>query len=176
MAAVPVTRTWVAGEVVTAPHFNDNIRDVLLYLLARPLAVLRNTVSQTVSSATWASLLMNTEDADTAGGHSTSSNTSRYTAVYPGWYRHSGLYSPAANATGRRGTRWAVNGTAVASSQAMVQATSASETSVTAITKLIFLAVNDYSELQAFQESGGSLGTKTTSEQQNGSSIIWESN
>lgn len=176
MATVPVTRTWVPGEVVTAPHFNDNIRDVLLYLLAKPIVQCRQTTTaQTLTNNTWTNITFNTEDVDSSGMHSTSSNTDRFVAVYPGWYRFSGAPSFASNATSYRGARWAKNGTAIDSAN-IIQAAVAAITAVHALSVLIFLPVGEYATLQALQNSGGNLDTSVVSSAQSTVNGEWVSN
>lgn len=177
MATVPVTRTFVAGEVVTAPHFNDNIRDPLNFLLAPPILEVRNiTTAQSISDNTWTPFTFNTEDVDSSGMHSTSSNTSRATAVYPGWYQFSGATSFEANSTGQRGARWAKNGTELDGGEALAIATSSFAPSIVARTKQIFLNVNDYVELQGYQNRGSALNSSILTTTQAGMSARWVSN
>lgn len=177
MAAVPVTRTWVAGEVVTAPHFNDNIRDVLLYLLAKPTMMLRQTsAAQTLTTGTWTDITFNTEDQDSSGMHSTVSNTARATAVYPGWYRPTGGVGFVSNATGLRGTRWARGGTPLDFGGPVDNATNGNATYKLAASPLVFFNVGDYLTLQGIQTSGGNLNTEVTSTIQSFFAIGWESN
>lgn len=159
MATVPVTRTWVAGEVVTAAHFNNNIRDVLNYLLAPPIFRARQTVAQSVANSTDTVITFTTEDVDSAGGHSNSSNTSRYTYVYPGWMRHSGGICYVSNATGIRLLDWAKNGTGVEGTRTILPAISGFVHSMAARTEHIFGNVGDYVELRSLQSSGGALNT-----------------
>jgi hypothetical protein len=77
--------TFTAGEVVTPSNLNNNTVSAFAFSSAPPLAVLRQTVLQTSLSG-WASVLFDTEDEDSDGGHSTVTNTSRYTAQTAGWY------------------------------------------------------------------------------------------
>jgi len=175
MATVPITRTAVAGEVTLAAHFNANIRDVLNFLLAPPIFELRQTAAQTLTTGVWTALTFDVEDLDSAGGHSTVTNTSRYTAVYPGWYQYGGGYGTAANAGGVRGTRPAVNGTTLNGGNTL-EVGSANATAYPSRTKHIFLNVTDYAELQAFQSSGGNLATAITADQQSSNSGRWVSN
>lgn len=177
MATVPVTRTWVAGEVVTAPHFNDNIRDVLLYLLARPIFQGRQTSAQSIPDNTVTAVTFNAEDVDSAGGHSTSTNTSRYTAVYPGWYRASPAASFAANATGARALEVSRNGTLINGSGVIVPAmTGGISHRMAGRTIMSFLNVGDYLETSVFQNSGGALNTAVGGVEQSTFCVSWESN
>lgn len=128
-----------------------------------PRARLRQTSAQSIANNTYTSLLFNVEDYDSAAGHSTSSNTSRYTCQVAGLYRLSGKVGWAGNATGRRASAWAVNGTQVDGTEIAIIATSGAGVEHPAATIDVQLAVSDYVELQGFQESGGSLNTNVSS-------------
>lgn len=178
MATVPVTRTWVAGEVVLASHFNTNIRDVLNFLLARPIFKGRQTVAQTLTTGVATVITFDVEDVDSAGGHSTVSNTGRYTAVYPGWYSTGGGIAYAANATGVRTTGWRINGTAIPSGFTLYAAGMATN-SLQEGTRpgMVFLNVNDYLELIGTQTSGGNLNTAVGATGEQPDMVVrWESN
>lgn len=176
MATVPVTRTAVAGEVTLASHFNTNIRDPLNFLLAPPIFRGRQTVLQAIANNTSVPLTIDVEDVDSAGGHSTVSNTSRYTAVYPGWYGHAGAVCWESNATGVRIIDWAKNGTGINGSRATVTPVTGVITSQLARTDKTFLNVGDYLELLPFQNSGGSRNTAVTGVEQSSFSLIFDSN
>lgn len=175
MTALPVTRVWTAGEVVTATEMNDNLSAVLNFLMQSPLVRCRSTIVQSLANNTLTPINFDTEDVDNAGMHSTSVNTSRMTAVYPGWYRVTGQVCTGVSSTGRRGGQWQVNGSARSASTAYV----AAPTGVPEVpmrTTSLFLNVGDYVELCAFQDSGGSLNTVISGTQdQIGVEVKWES-
>lgn len=176
MTAVPATRTWVAGEVVTDTHFNTNIRDVLNFLLARPIFKGYQTVSQNVATATFTAVTLDSEMVDSAGGHSTVSNTSRYTGVYAGWYDKGGGAAFAANATGRRLARTTVNG-AVVNGSASGTPAGASIIPFAYRADRVFLNVGDILEDLVFQDSGGTLATfVTNAEYYSSMTLTWTSN
>src|SRR5690348_4800830 len=112
MTATPTVHTFAAGEIATAANINL-FGTAINFLMARPILEIRQTTNQSVSSSSTPTtpITYTTEDADTSGMHSTSSNTSRATAVYPGWYSFSGNVAFVANSTGSRGLAGAVNGT-----------------------------------------------------------------
>jgi len=178
MTAVPSTRIFVAGEVVLASYFNTNINGPVNFLLAPPILEIRQiTTGQVIATATWTSITYNTEDVDSSGMHSTSTNTSRATAVYPGWYQQDGAAPFPSNATGVRGVRHAVNGTvANGSSTLFVAFAGGSGPNVPSRTKHLFLNVNDYSEVQCFQNSGGNLTLAITADEAANMSLRWVSN
>ena len=61
--------------------------------VAKDLAYLRRTTSQSLTASVWTATLFDAEDIDAANGHSTTTNTSRYTAVAAGKYRITGAVS-----------------------------------------------------------------------------------
>lgn len=177
MATVPVSRTWVAGEIVTAAHFNTNIRDVLNWLLAPAICKVRQTAAQTLTTGVAAAIVMDAEDVDSTGMHSTVTNPSRLTAVYPGQYMHGGGISYAINATGVRTTGWRVNGVAVADGATLRPAFASFSAQMPARTIMSYLNVGDYVELWGTQTSGGNLNTAVAnSGEQPGASVHWISN
>lgn len=175
MATVPVQITWVVGQVVTAAQLNANVRDAVNFLLAPPMAELRQTVQQSIpTGGSGAALLFDAEDLDRDNGHSTVTNTSRYTAQTPGWYQGSGGGSSFVGA-GRRTFWWNVNGTSLNASEAGLTAGPAA-TAPAARTKQMFMNIGDYLELIMWQDTGGAINTFTTGTAQPGMSIRWVSN
>jgi hypothetical protein len=176
VATVPVTRTWVAGEVVTAAYMNNNITSVLNWLLAPAVCQVRQIVAQSLSTGAYTPVTYTAEDVDSTGMHSTTVNTSRLTAVYPGWYGASSATSHTANATGRRGGRWQTNGAALNASAILIPAVAAVAIIYPGRTMQAFLNVGDYLEYASFQDSGGGLLTLVTSAEQSQASVWWLSN
>lgn len=173
MALVPVIRVWTSGEVVLASYMTDNINGPLSFLLNPPQFKGYATVAQSIPNSAFTSVSLDSEVVDNAGGHSTVTNTSRYTAVYAGWYNSGGGIAFAANATGRRFLRYTVNGTAVPASLSGI-AGNAAVIGFAARPDKFFLNVGDIGDIQCFQDSGGALNTFiTNSEYQPGLSLTW---
>ncbi|HEX5997276.1 MAG TPA: hypothetical protein VFY84_19220 [Jiangellales bacterium] len=166
----------MAGEVVLASYFNNNIGAVLSFLLARPIFRGRQTAAQTLTTSTFTAITLGTEDVDSAGGHSTVTNTSRYTGQYAGWYSGSGGAGFASNATLNRAADLRVNGTVLDGTQSNIASLSSSTTQLVISSELFFLNVSDYVELFAFQSSGGNLNTAVTGDQQPRLNVLWQSN
>lgn len=179
MATVPSTTDFVSG-IATSTELNAYVSDPLDFLLRRPIFRGRQTVTQNLTTATWTALTIDTEDVDSdvggGGAHDTSSNTSRFTARYPGWYQVSGASSFPGNVTGRRGSRLGVNGTALNGSTVIVTATTASGVIIPTAAELLYLNVSDYVEVFAFQDSGGTLATVVATDAQSRLNVIWVSN
>ncbi|MES2211025.1 MAG: hypothetical protein V4515_12735 [Chloroflexota bacterium] len=179
-SVAPFTQTWTDG-VSSSSEMNNYVRDPLNFLLRPPMAELRQIVAQTLTTGVAAALTFTASDVDQdylgGTGHSNSVNTSRYTANFSGWYQVSGQASYVANATGRRGALWAVNGTPIASGQLIGPATAASDIEFGARVKFVYLNAGDYAELLGFQESGGNLATIVSfNTVLSGASIRWVSN
>jgi len=174
MTATPVPHVFIAGEVATAANVNT-FGTAINFLKTPPIFEANQTVAQSFAtgSAPTTGLTFTTEVVDSANGHSTSTNTSRYTAVYPGWYEAGGGVAFAANTTGSRGCDFAVNGTALNGTHAWVPANGSGYTAVPARLKKFFLAVTDFAENWASQTSGGSLSTSVTSIEQPSFSLKW---
>jgi hypothetical protein len=175
MTATPTVHVFVAGEVATAANINL-FGTVANFLKTPPILEMNQTVAQSIASSSTptAGLTFTTEVVDSSGMHSTSTNTSRCTAVYPGWYEGGGGYAAVASATGQRGCAWAVTGAALNGGFSYLTANASGFTAVPARGKKFFLnAGTDYVELWPAQTSGGALNTSTASLEQSSLSLKW---
>lgn len=155
MATVPSPRTWTVGELLTAAKMNTDVRDGLNFLLAPPLAVLTKNATQSFSSGSYVAVTWPTELVDRDGGHSTSSNTSRYTSQTAGYYTLHEWHEWSLDSTsGYRRTGFRVNGSSVTHQEGRPQP---SLMNMTHLSGMVFLAVGDYVEVMADQNSGTSL-------------------
>ena len=176
MTATPTIHVFVAGEVATAANINL-YGTAINWRMAPPIMQIRQTAAQSLASGTQTALLFDTEDVDSSNMHSTVTNTSRATAVYPGWYRFCGGLPVATGATGRRGIRFMTLGTTVVpGSPVMYFPASAGQTEIASRTVLIFLNVTDYVEAQGFQDNGGALNTVVAAPDQASMTAEWVSN
>jgi hypothetical protein len=106
-------------------------------------------------------LTFDSERYDTDTIHSTVSNTSRLTATTAGKYDIKGSISYTAAASGVRLARILLNGATVIANETRASASAADATAMTVAT-VYDLAAGDYVELQAYQNSGGSLNALHT--------------
>lgn len=127
-----------------------------------PQARVYNSGAQTVNNVTATALTFDTERYDSGTSteqHSTSSNTSRLTCRVAGLYAIGGCLHFEEDATGERFASVRVNGsTEIAQAQVKASTTAGFGTQVTVNTQYR-LAVGDYAELVASQNSGGALDT-----------------
>lgn len=125
--------------------------------------------TQTLTNGTWTSLSIDFTSYDNYGGHSNSTNNSRYTAQVAGWYTVCGIYAPqAGNSSGFRAVRLTVNGNAIlGGANYSGQPTTAEDSQVTP-TKDVFLNAGDYVEVQGWQNTGGNYNTAINSDLRSG--------
>lgn len=147
--------TFTAGSRLLA----EDLVTTLDLLLDPPRAQLRQTSGQTIATSTFTAVTFGAEDYDTDGGHDNVTNNSRYTAQTAGVYRVSGKVSWSANATGQRASQIYLNGSAINGSQSAWPAVAAVERQYTTVELDVTMAVNDYVQVFAFQDSGGNLNT-----------------
>ena len=163
-----MTAPWVAGEAVNAQKMYDRIEarlDALdAIVLNRPIFLARQTVAQALTTGTNTSITFTTHDTDTAGGHSTVTNTSRYTCQSTGLFIVMGLVSYATNATGSRGAQFYVNGSPLSASRVLLNTSTGTGSlpAGVATMRIVSLTAGDYIELLGLQNSGGSLNTSVS--------------
>jgi hypothetical protein len=162
MTSVPSPATVATGDFLSSALWNTNVRDGMNFLLSPVRFKGYASSSQSLSTGTTATpLLLDSELVDSDGGHSTSTNTSRYTCQTAGLYFVSGSVCFATNSAGTRTLTIFVNGAAVfgAGNQSMPSATNGASVFSSTVVQL---AVGDYVELTAWQNSGSTLATSTT--------------
>jgi hypothetical protein len=113
------------------------------------------------SSTTYTTIALELEDYDYGSLHSTVTNNSRLTASVDGIYHIQGTVNWATSTSGDRSARILLGGaTTVATSTDVTQSTAAL-LKTTYVSAHYYLTAGQYVELQAFQNSGGSLGLDT---------------
>jgi hypothetical protein len=164
----PVPATFT-DTVLDAADLNTGVRDPITWAIERAFMRAHAAATQSIGDSSWTSLNLATEDVDRANGaastqHSTSSQTSRFTCVYAGWYLACPAAAFASNGTGRRGVRIAVNASPLDAGGVIMQAnTSSGINGFPGGSDLVFLNVGDYVEVQGFQSSTGSLNASAAS-------------
>lgn len=160
MATLPSFRTWTAGEIVVASYMNSNVRDAGNFFLSMPVFEGRQTVAQSIANGTPAALTWDTEDIDTDNGHSTVTNTSRYTPATAARFQLSAGVGWASNATGyRTGELWK-NGVVLNGGGTVLPAVNGAQSRFPTRTMTTTAnGTSDYVEVWVNQTSGGALLT-----------------
>lgn len=153
-----MTAPW--GDLGKPGHVNrDSEWEALLDCVgAPPMAQLRQTSATSIPTADFTPLTFEVEDYDTHDGHSTSTNTTRYTCRVAGIYQLFGKIAWTSNATGQRVVCYSKNATIINGSQVSYSAVAA-ERQFPGTLVYVSLAVDDYVEMEGFQDSGGALDT-----------------
>lgn len=157
-APVPVPRTFNVTEFETAAYLNS-VRDALNFLLNPPIAVVYDAASQSVGNNTFTPMVCDSTTWDTYGGHSNTTNNSRYTAQVAGFYALFGSVAFGPNATGFRGIALYKNSVALAnpSYETFVAAASGTNGVNIQATGQVQLNAGDFVECYIYQSSGGAL-------------------
>ncbi|MCI3277661.1 hypothetical protein [Streptomyces cylindrosporus] len=165
---VPSIAAEVPGNFVTSALWTAQVGAIMQWLVGSgsnglPMFFGYQATSQSVASGTTgAAITIDTEVIDTDGGHSTVTNTSRYTCQVAGYYLLWGSTAWAINATEERITYYQKNGTTIpGGSSVQIQSVSSGHATVVVGTLMIVpLAVGDYVEVWGSQVSGGALSTQ----------------
>lgn len=175
-APVPSPRTFNVAEYETAAYLNS-VRDALNFLLNPPAATLVQITTATVlGTGAWTAIGMDSSTFDNYGGHSNTTNNSRYTIQAAGKYLVSGAVAYVGNGTGSRGTKAEKNGAVVQGPYSLHTATTTRAMSESTSGFIIPCVVGDYLELYGFQDTGGNLSTTITTDQASFFTIIRLSN
>lgn len=159
--SVPLVRKFTAGEVEVGAYFNA-LANGLNFLLGPPIASLRQTVAQSIANAdAVTALLYDTEDSDSDNGHSTVTNTDRYTFQQAATFLIFGGATFAANTTGtHRQIRWRVNGADISAGfNGIGVAAGSTNLTVLAPTKLITVNAGDYLQLCVNHDATAAVST-----------------
>lgn len=162
MATIPVLPTEAPGNFNTSALWNANVLGGLGYLLAPVRFKGYASTAQAIANGSGAGsvLTLDTEIVDSDGGHSTTTNTSRFTAQTAGLYAAMGSVCFATNGTGTRSLQVMLNGTTVPGSLGQFPASSVNGGTATTATT-VQMNVGDYVELFTWQTSGSALNTST---------------
>jgi hypothetical protein len=116
--------------------------------------------NQTITTAGWHTIVFNNEHYDRIAGHNNTTNPTRMTVpTGVSFVRLSGWVQFSTNSTGRRLLQILKNGTAVWSGYVRLdqRACSSGPTGMYIQTPIVAVSAGNYFELEAYQDSGGSL-------------------
>ena len=171
---VPVTSQKNPGDYITAALWNAGPKALGDFILGPPLFTGYQANAQAIPTGTWTGVAIDTEILDPDGQHNNVTNNTRFTCTVAGTILFLGMAAFVANTTGIRGSRFALNGTAIRGSQTNVSTTNGSVWSSPcwAVQQMV---VSDYVELQAFQNSGGNLNTNNGTDCTSAVAAYWVS-
>lgn len=172
--APPTPYQWQVGDIGSASLLNAQLYNGLTFLENQPIFYGVQASTQSLGTGSNVAITLDTGVVDTYGGHSNTTNNSRYTAQIAGYYLIAGCVGYAANATGFRQAALRVNGTQVQGGTNEQAASSASfATTISSPIIIKFLNVGDYAEIWGWQTSGGSLNSTAFSDQACSLSAYW---
>jgi hypothetical protein len=168
MATIPTIPSFTVGQILGAASLQQ-LSTASSFMLTRAGGFFQahQTVAQSIPIATDTALTFPAEDYDTDGGHSVSSNTSRYTAQTAGVYKVWGAYH-SLSANTDYGAFIRVNGTSGAYSYSRAAKPASGDCYLPVAPVEIGLAVGDFVEICVRQTSTGALNTSTS----NGGSLF----
>jgi hypothetical protein len=171
---VPVMATEAPGGFLTGALWNANVKALGDFLSNPPVFSGYAVASQSIPNNTFTAMSIDTEVFDSDGGHSTTTNTSRYTCQVAGLYLLSGEVVLPASGAGTRGAEFMVNGiTAVIGSEQLCAPSPGFATTIAPTASYVRLAVGDYVQLMGFQNSGGAVSTSTVGAAMTSFAVEW---
>lgn len=157
MATVPIPHAWSAGDYATSGNM-QTLTDAISFLQGPQRTFSYLFADYTIgsgNSGVEVPIPMTGETYDQPESfHSTTTNTSRFTALTSGLYLFTGQVAHAFSTnTGLRGASLYKNGTDGRATNRVPAANS--QTAYVQVNAQIAMSVNDYVELTAYQNSGG---------------------
>jgi len=170
---VPVSASVVPGNFETAALWNAQVKALNDFLTAPPVFWGYSTTAQSLPTANvMAALNLDTEVIDTDGGHSTVTNTSRYTATVAGTYLVFGSVGFAATSGGDRRLQIALNGASIIGSGASMDPSQAVLHGLQTSAFVTMNGTTDYVEVMAAQ-SLASLSTNNSGIFSSSMRVVW---
>lgn len=146
-----------AGDPLPAAYLNTT-RANGAWFSEPPQCSVYNSSVQSIPNTTVTAMLCPSESLDNTSMHSTTSNTSRITAVNAGRYTFTGTaqFAIDGTGTGMRRLTFRLNGT-TEYDLVQVAAVSTLSTVILSGSRTFTLAISDYAEMMVYQNSGGAL-------------------
>lgn len=168
----PIAYSWNVGDTESAALLNGQIRDFNTFALGVPVFRGYQATAQSCTTGSWNELLIDTETLDTYNGHSTTTNTNRYTPQVPGTYVVLGTAAYPGSATTQRSCRATLNGSPVAGAAAS-GGSGSSWWCGTAIGVVQCNGTTDWVSVQGRQDSGGTISTNVGTDFSPALQVFW---
>lgn len=169
---VPVPASEVPGNFITSALWNSNVYNGLTFLLNPPIFFGYQTAGQSLTSGTALAVTLDTETLDPYGGHSTSTNTSRYTAQVAGTYLVWGCVCVNGATSQTYIAGFVAKNGAEQPGRSMLPANSSHTYTIPVMPIPVVMAVNDYVEIWA-QADGTSPTTHGSATQTSTMSVAF---
>lgn len=158
---VPTPASETAGNLITGALWNANVYNGLTFLLNPPLFSGYQSTGQSIPSGqNPVAINIDTETLDTYGGHSNSTNPSRYTAQVAGTYKVWGGFAGGGFASQTVFLAFiAKNGTEVPGSRTSDVGNASHSYSLATVPVFVTMVVNDYVELYGASDVAGTSHT-----------------
>lgn len=162
----PTVAQTVPGQFITSSLWNAQVVAAGNWLLGSgtdgpPRFKAYASTAQSLTTATsYTALALDTEVIDSDGGHSTVTNTSRYTVQVAGIYLCVGQVAFPGNVAGARSIRIGVNGSQATGAGGVYEGPPSLSASNSWAAQAIYfdsLDVGDYVEVEAWQNSGSTI-------------------
>ena len=153
MPKLTITNTFSANTQIKSAQGNQNFTDVMTF----SGCLLYKSASELYASGAWANVLFNSESFDTDSYDSTSSNTQRITIATAGYYFFFATVQYAINATGIRAMRFDKNSGTYYFKKSHNSTDGGTANGYLSSSGIIYLAANDYVQVNFYQDSGGNL-------------------
>lgn len=164
---------------MTGAMLNQTITSAVNFFLGKPIFFAVQTVAQTLTIGGANAITFSTEVVDRDSGHSTTTNTSRYTAATAGWYRVNGVVAFSSVASGTyREARIGKNGTAIDGSAIRFRATTIPSGILPVASASILVYLNgstDYVELYSSNDSAVAISTAISTPLASSLTVEWVS-
>lgn len=171
---VPTSATASPGQFITGALWNAQVKATTDYLTGVPVcSVYASSVQSMPGSNAMTALNFDTEALDSDGGHSTVTNTSRYTASVPGTYLVIGTVAWASNTTGDRRIQIGLNGSGVVGSATAFDPVNAVICAHQTQALVTMNGTTDYVEVMVAQASGAALSTSASGAFSPSMRVIW---
>lgn len=161
---VPVMPSESPGNYNTGALFNATMKALGDFTTNKPVFSAYATASQSIPTGAFTPLSLDTELFDFDQGHSTVTNTSRYTCQVAGIYLLTGEAVFPTGGTGVRGAMFALNGattTGIIGSEQISAPSATFATTIAPTPSYIRLAPGDYVSICGYQNTAGALSTTT---------------
>lgn len=173
---VPVSSQQSPGNFLTSALWNSQVKGIIDWTTGPPRFSGYNTTSTAPASGVEYVVPLDSEDYDSEGGHSTTTNNTRYTVQVAGLYLVTAHLAFTANATGMRVLDLKVNGSIAPGGRVSSGVPTTSVSCAMCVAVHVQLNVGDYLEMSCTQYSGSALALAYSAAYNPRMTLHWVSN